>query len=135
MHFPRPSSSAYLLFARRVAAGSPALGEEGFAPAGFIFAAGVLAFAAAVPVVAFSPLGMPEPAAPPPAAPPAASADKTGAAARASATAKAHVLFSITLPPCAAHWRDDKSSTPGGVELVAITFCAPRRFVRTRSWP
>ena len=41
----RPSS-AYLLF---VAAGSPALGEEGFAPAGSIFAAGVLAFAAAVP--------------------------------------------------------------------------------------
>jgi hypothetical protein len=45
----RPSS-AYLLF---VAAGSPALGEDGFAPAGFIFAAGVLAFAAAVPAVAF----------------------------------------------------------------------------------
>ena len=50
----RPSS-AYLLF---VAAGSPALGEEGFAPAGSIFAAGVLAFAAAVPAVAFSPLGV-----------------------------------------------------------------------------
>ena len=59
----RPSS-AYLLF---VAAGSPALGEEGFAPAGSIFAAGVLAFAAAVPAVAFSPLGVdpvPVPAAP-----------------------------------------------------------------------
>jgi hypothetical protein len=61
------------------------LGEEGFAPAGFIFAAGVLAFAAAVPAVAFSPLG----------APPAASNGETGAAARASAKAKAHVLFSI----------------------------------------
>ena len=107
----RPSS-AYLLF---VAAGSPALGDEGFAPAGFIFAAGVLAFAAAVPAVAFSPLGSP-----------AASNDETGAAARASAKAKAHVLFSITLPPCAAHWRDDKASTPRGVGLVAITFVASR---------
>ena len=68
MHFPRPSSSAYLLFAGCVAAGSPALGEEGFAPAGFIFAAGVLAFTAAVPAVAFSRLGRP---APPPPAPPA----------------------------------------------------------------
>ena len=58
--------SAYLLF---VAAGSPALGEEGFAPAGSIFAAGVLAFAAAVPAVAFSPLGVP---APPPAPLPSA---------------------------------------------------------------
>jgi hypothetical protein len=67
----RPSS-AYLLFTgSRVvlvpaepvldAAGSPAWGEEGFAPAGSIFAAGVLAFAAAVPAVAFSPLGVPEP--------------------------------------------------------------------------
>jgi hypothetical protein len=60
----RPSS-AYLLFAGRAVAGSPALREEGFAPAGSIFAAGVLAFAAAVPEVAFSPLG----------APPAASTD------------------------------------------------------------
>jgi hypothetical protein len=80
------------------AVGSPAWGEEGFAPAGFIFAAGVLAFAAAVPAVAFSPLGVPEPApAPPPAAPPpAASNDETGAAAKASAKAKAHdVLFNI----------------------------------------
>jgi hypothetical protein len=66
------------------AAGSPAAGEEGFAPAGFIFAAGVLAFAAAVPAVAFSPLGVP-----------AASNEETGAAARASAKAKAHFLFSI----------------------------------------
>jgi hypothetical protein len=76
------------------------LGEEGFAPAGSIFAAGVLAFAAAVPAVAFSPFGVP-----------AASNDETGAAVRASAKAKVHVLFSITLPPCAAHWRDDKAST------------------------
>ena len=38
--------------------GRPPLGEEGFAPAGSIFAAGVLAFAAAVPAVAFSPLGV-----------------------------------------------------------------------------
>jgi hypothetical protein len=105
----RPSS-AYLLFsgswvvlvrAEPVldAAGSPAWGEEGLDPAGAIFAAGVLAFAAAVPAVAFSPLGRdpaPPPAAPPPAAPPgAASNDETGAAARASSKAKAHVLFSI----------------------------------------
>jgi hypothetical protein len=116
---PSRPNSAYLLF---VAAGSPALGEEGFAPAGSIFAAGVLAFAAAVPAVAFSPLGVdpvppppapPAPPAPAPPAPPAANNDETGAAARASAKAKAHVLFSITLPPCAAHWRDDKASTPG----------------------
>ena len=51
----------------RVAAGSRALGEEGLAPAGSIFAAGVLAFAAAVPAVAFSPLGVdPEPIRRPP---------------------------------------------------------------------
>ncbi len=82
-------------------------GEEGFAPAGSLFAAGVLAFAAAVPAVAFSPLGSP-----------AASSYEIGAAARASAKAIAHVLFSITLPPCASHWRDDKASTQRGVELV-----------------
>src|SRR5690242_192213 len=52
-------SSAYVLFAGRVVAGSPALGEEGLAPVGSIFAAGVLAFAAAVSAVAFSPLGTP----------------------------------------------------------------------------
>src|ERR1700722_20196684 len=70
---PLPANSAYWLF---VAAGSPALGEEGFAPAGSIFAAGVLAFAAAVPAVAFSPLGTPAPAPPAP-APPAANNDET----------------------------------------------------------
>ena len=59
----------------------------------------------------------PAPPAPAPPAPPAANNDETGAAARASAKAKAHVLFSITLPPCAAHWHDDKASTPGGVGL------------------
>ena len=107
---PLPAKSAYLLFTgSRVvsvraepvldAAGSPASGEEGFAPVGSIFAAGVLAFAAAVPAVAFSPVG----------APPAASNDEIGAAARASAKAKVHVLFRITLPPCAAHWCDDKA--------------------------
>jgi hypothetical protein len=91
---------AYLLFtgsrlvldwAVLAPAGSPASVEEGFGPAGAIFAAGVLAFAAAVPAVAFSPLGVPEPAAPPP----AASSDETGAAARARVKAKAHVLFNI----------------------------------------
>ena len=63
----RPSS-AYLLLSgcacsgrAIVAAGSPAAGEEGFAPAGFILAAGVLAFAAPVPAVAFSPFGVPAP--------------------------------------------------------------------------
>jgi hypothetical protein len=126
----RPSS-AYFLF---VAAGSPALGEEGFAPAGSIFAAGVLAFAAAVPAVAFSPLGVPEPApppaAPPPAAPPgpAASNDDTGAANRASAKAKAHVLFSITLPPLC-RGLSDKASTPrggvGGYHLRCFTLIPP----------
>ena len=74
------------------AAGSPACGDEGRAPAGFIFAAGVLAFAAAVPAFAFSPLGVPEPAP----APPAASNDETGATARARAKVKAHNdLFNI----------------------------------------
>jgi hypothetical protein len=58
-----PAKFGYLLFTgSRVvlvraepvldAAGSPASGEEGFAPAGSFFAAGVLAFAAAVPAVA-----------------------------------------------------------------------------------
>jgi hypothetical protein len=90
----RPSS-AYLLFTgSRVvsvraepvldAAGSPASGEEGFAPAGSVFAAGVLAFAVAVPEVAFSPLGVP-----------AASNDEIGAAARASAKAKVHVCSAL----------------------------------------
>jgi hypothetical protein len=97
------------------AAGSPAWGEDGFAPAGSIFAAGVLAFAAAVPAVAFSPLGVP-----------AASNDETGAPARASAKAKVHVLFSIYNSSLTAHWRDDKASTPEGVGLVAITFDASR---------
>ena len=90
------------------AVGSPASGEEGFAPAGSIFAAGVLAFAAAVPAVAFSPLGVPEPAAPPP----AASNDETGAAARASAKAKANVLFNIFLLVLRTG-ADDKALTPG----------------------
>ena len=93
----RPSS-AYLFAGSRFefvpaeldAAGSPAEGDEGLAPAGSIFAAGVLAFAAAVPAVAFSPLGVPEPA-----PPPAASNDDTGAAAGARARVKAHVLFNI----------------------------------------
>jgi hypothetical protein len=102
------------------AVGSPAWGEEGFAPAGFIFAAGVLAFAAAVPAVAFSPLGVPEPAPPPPPAapPPAASNDETGAAAKASANAKAHdVLFNIIflLVP---HTGATTSLQRGDVELV-----------------
>jgi hypothetical protein len=118
----RPSS-AYLLFtgSRLVsvwlaavleAAGSPASGEEGFAPAGFIFAAGVLAFAAAVPAIAFSPLGVP-----------AASNDEIGAAARVSAKAKVHVLFSITHPPCAAHgrgiWLERQEGGVGGITFDA----------------
>src|ERR1700744_4164490 len=93
-------------------AGSPAWGEEGRAPGGFILAAGVLALLAAVPALAFSPFG-PPPAAPPPppAAPPAAPPppgaainDDIGAAARARARAEAqNVLFSIILPLCVAH--------------------------------
>jgi hypothetical protein len=116
-----------------VAAGSPAFGEEGFAPAGSIFAAGVLAFAAAVPAVAFSPLGVDPvpvpaapPAAPPPAAPPgAASNDETGVAARASAKANAHVLFSINYFLLVlfvdAHRRDDRGLNVRGGGMVAIT--------------
>jgi hypothetical protein len=54
----------------------------------------VLAFAAAVPAAAFSPLGLP---APPPPAAPAASNDETGAAANASDRPKAqNFLFNIT---------------------------------------
>jgi hypothetical protein len=121
----RPSS-AYLLFAgSRVvsvrvepvldAAGSPAAGEEGFAPAGSIFAAGVLAFAAAVPVVAFSPFGLP-----------AASNDETGATARASAKARAHILFSITLPPLCRTLARRQGFNAKGRGSVAITFDASR---------
>jgi hypothetical protein len=127
------ASQAYLLFTgSRVvlvrvelvldAAGSPASGEEGFAPAGSVFAAGVLAFAAAVPAVAFSPLGVP-----------AASNDEIGAAARASAKAKVHVLFRITFPPCAAHRHDDKASTPRGVGLWLSLVMPHGDFVKTRS--
>ena len=128
---PRPNS-AYLLF---VAAGSPALGEEGFAPAGSIFAAGVLAFAAAVPAVAFSPLEVP---APPPGTPSTGTACTgtplhphplhphprrlatmklalpPGRALRQKPTSCSALHFS----PCAANWRDDKASTPRGVGLV-----------------
>jgi hypothetical protein len=91
------------------------LGEEGFAPAGSIFAAGVLAFAAAVPAVAFSPLGVP-----------AASNDEIGAAARVSAKAKVHVLFSITLPPwCRAVARRQGFNAKGewgcGYHLLCLT--------------
>jgi hypothetical protein len=107
------------------AVGSPASGEEGFAPAGSIFAADVLAFAAAVPAVAFSPLGVPEPAAPPAAPPPAASNDETGAAARASAKAKANVLFNIYFSLCCALARR-QGFNARDVGLVAITFHASR---------
>jgi hypothetical protein len=116
VHFPRPSSSAYLLFAGCVAAGSPALGEEGFAPAGFIFAAGVLAFAAAVPAVAFSPLRRP---APPPPAPPAASMMRLGlppgrALRQKSTSCSAYASFSL----CRAQARRQGLNARG----VAINF-------------
>ena len=121
----RPSS-AYLLFAgSRVvsvrvepvldAAGSPAAGEEGFAPAGSVFAAGVLALAAAVPAVAFSPFGLP-----------AASNDETGDVATASAKAKVHVLFSICffllVPRTGTTTRPQRQ----GSGLVAINFSTQR---------
>jgi hypothetical protein len=115
----RPSSAYLLCTGSRVvlvplepvldAAGSPAWGEDGFAPAGSVFAAGVLAFAAAVPAVAFSPLGVP-----------AASNDEIGAAARASAKAKVHVLFSITLPSRALARRQGFNAKGSGVG--GITF-------------
>ena len=132
---PRPTS-AYLLF---VAAGSPALGEEGFAPAGSIFAAGGLAFAAAVPAVAFSPLGTP---APPPATP------STGTACTSTPCTwhpRRLATMKLALPPGRALRQKPTSCSAlhfllvprtgattrlnaKGSGLVAITFDASHRF-------
>jgi hypothetical protein len=72
-------------------------------------------FLAAEPVATpgTAPTGPPLTGSPPPPDGAAASSDEIGAPARASAKAKARVLFTITLRPCAAHWRDNKASTPG----------------------
>jgi hypothetical protein len=109
-----------------------------FAPPGSIFADGELASGAAVPAGADPVL---EPAAPPAAAPPAAppaapgaaaSNGETGAPARASATAKVHVLFNITSSLCRACTRRQRTKRSGERGWWRSLLC----FTVTRpTWP
>ena len=101
-----------VLSGRVDAAGSPAERDEGLAPAGSIFAAGVWHLQQTFRRLHSRHWGIPEPA------PPAASNDETGAAARARARVNAHVLFNIMFLLSLRIWRGDWAFNARSVRSV-----------------